>query len=358
MKGRGMPSQSELWKESVPADLIPAAEHLRDSFDQAHFSFGWTTTHLCYWRLHNKTPRLGTRDIQPYLDALNVLKARVGFPPSQRFISLLSKETTPAIFKAFFNFYMDGLKLQIFLIFSALLQIGMRNSNRISKSPIEWARGLSENLIEYYRHRIPLWIKDVCDEHPWDPNEDAEELIFWRKWEAPSFLVMEPSRYMVYDQQRVWERNDPETSSKWLEAFSEDYVLILGMELKDAAGRASLKQAMMPSAEKAAKELQVNQTFNVNGPNARINIGSTDNSTNVFHQNTPFSEMRKAIEAGVADAIERADLLKRLAELEQAKDRKSASERYQAFVTLAANHMTTLGPLLPVLGHWVHSLVA
>lgn len=34
------------------------------------------------------------------------------------------------------------------------------------------------------------------------------------------------------------------------------------------------------------KEPSVSQVFNVNGPNARVNIDSTDNSTNVVHQGT------------------------------------------------------------------------
>jgi hypothetical protein len=238
-----------------------------------------------------------------------------------------------------------------------LLQIGLANRSRILQDPVEWARSLSEDLVNYCRHRIPLWIKDVCDEQPWDPNEATEEQIFWRKWQAPSFLVMEPSRFGVYDPGRTWERNDQETSAKWLEAFSDDYVLILGIELKDAAGTAALKQAMTPTVKDRAKETHVNQTFNVQGPNARVNIDSVDNSTNVVHQGVPFSELRKAIESGVSDGIERATILERLLELERATDRESGAKKYQAFISAAANHMALIGPYLSALGHWVHSLL-
>jgi hypothetical protein len=107
----------------------------------------------------------------------------------------------------------------------------------------------------------------------------------------------------------------------------------------------------------ARKESQVNQVFNVHGPNARVNIDSTDNSTNVVHQGVPFSELRKSIESGVSDGVERTAILQRLSDLEAATDHESGAKRYQAFITAAANHMTLVGPYLPALGNWVHKLL-
>ena len=169
---------------------------------------------------------------------------------------------------------------------------------------------------------------------------------------------MEPSRYGAYDPGHAWERNDQETSAKWLDAFTDDYVLILGIELKNAAGMAALKQAMTPIVEERPKETHVNQTFNVHGPNARVNIDSTDISTNIVNQGIPFSELRKAIESGVADGVERATLLERLTNLEMATDRESGAKRYQAFIASAHHHVALIGPYLPALGHWVHNLAA
>jgi hypothetical protein len=127
--------------------------------------------------------------------------------------------------------------------------------------------------------------------------------------------------------------------------------------------RTSLKEAIARMQHQSAitrnrsKESPMNQTFNVQGPNARVNIDSIDNSTNVVHQVVPFSELREAIESGISDGIERATILERLAELERATDRESGSKKYQAFISTAANHMALIGPYLPALGHWVHSLL-
>jgi hypothetical protein len=119
-----------------------------------------------------------------------------------------------------------------------------------------------------------------------------------------------------------------------------------------------LEKARVQSARVAPhKESSVNQIFNVHGPNARVNIDSTDNSTNVVHQGVPFEEIRKSIEAGVADADERTTMLTALADLQSASDQESGSKRYQAFIASAHHHMALLGPYLPALGHWVHGLM-
>lgn len=120
-----------------------------------------------------------------------------------------------------------------------------------------------------------------------------------------------------------------------------------------------LERARVSSANTPIqKESPMNQTFHVTGTNARVNIQSTDNSTNIVHEGTDFAEIRQVIEQGIADGIERTTLLANLKELEAATDRDSGSTKYQAFIASAANHMTLLGPYLPALGHWVHSLVA
>jgi hypothetical protein len=120
----------------------------------------------------------------------------------------------------------------------------------------------------------------------------------------------------------------------------------------------ALERARIEGTRDAArKESQVSQIFNVHGPNARVNIDSTDNSTNVVHQGVPFSELRKAIESGVLDGVERSAMLQKLSEVEAATDRESGAKKYQDFIATAANHMTLIGPYLPALGHWVHSLL-
>ncbi len=96
--------------------------------------------------------------------------------------------------------------------------------------------------------------------------------------------------------------------------------------------------------------------FNVTGANARVNFGSIDNSTNIVSEQHVFSNLRLAIEKGVADSKERIAILDALARLEKiANDdsgKRSSSDygaAYQNFITSAANHMTLIAPFIPAL---------
>ncbi|MFZ0304900.1 MAG: helix-turn-helix domain-containing protein [Terracidiphilus sp.] len=238
---------AEPWDENVPPDLIPAIKFLRDSFDRAHSTFGLLVTMpLCYSQLHNGAPKSGFDDIDEYIKALVQLKSRIGRDATKRFHDLLTQGTLPAIFKGFFDFYLEGVKVQALLTFHELLGIGRSNEFRLNRSHVEWAEAQTRHLICSQRHCITLWVQYVCDDHPYDPNEDQDEQIFWRKWQAPAFLIMKPSRFGVYDSTRVWERTNSETSSRWLEALADHYVLVLESAVKDAAGHAALELAKQP----------------------------------------------------------------------------------------------------------------
>jgi hypothetical protein len=125
--------------------------------------------------------------------------------------------------------------------------------------------------------------------------------------------------------------------------------------VKEAVARLRHQRA---TVQNRPKEVVVNQTFNATGTNARNNVNSTDNSTNIVHQGVPFAELRNAIESGIEDGTRRAAILETLAYLEAAPDRESGSTRYQQFIAAAADYVTLIGPFLPALGHWVHNLAA
>lgn len=96
-------------------------------------------------------------------------------------------------------------------------------------------------------------------------------------------------------------------------------------------------------------------TYNVSGPNARVNVHSHDHSTNTvtFGSSAPvFGEVRKALEQ-VNDEDARAKLQTSLDALEAAQHTPEYATRFAGFVQLAANWMTILSPLLPALAEHV-----
>lgn len=234
---------AEQWESSVPADLQPAVKHLRKLFDKAHFNFGWTTKNLCFAQIHQS---LQESEHKEHIQALVQLKAYIPPNTRKRFNDGIAQGTLPGTFKAFLDFYVEGLSCQAALIFKELLEIGATHEHRLGISGIDWAQSQTKHLIRYHRHNIVIWVRDVCDEHRYDPNEDMDERIYWRKWQAPTFLVMKPSRFQPYDPTRVWERFDPQTSSQLLEAFADDYVIRLEMEIERQAGQARLEKAKRP----------------------------------------------------------------------------------------------------------------
>jgi hypothetical protein len=92
-----------------------------------------------------------------------------------------------------------------------------------------------------------------------------------------------------------------------------------------------------------------NYNINLHGANARVNIQSTDNSTNTAIADSPFAGIHHAVENGVSDQAQRTHLLGQIEELEKAQDQGSFTKAYQALIASAADHITILTPFLPAL---------
>lgn len=99
-----------------------------------------------------------------------------------------------------------------------------------------------------------------------------------------------------------------------------------------------------------------NYSVSVSGANARVNINSTDFSTNTVQHLSVFSEVRSALEAdGMAfETLMEVDT--RLAEMQAAKDKETFARAYQNFVGAVADHITVVVPFLPALTEMMSKL--
>ena len=86
---------------------------------------------------------------------------------------------------------------------------------------------------------------------------------------------------------------------------------------------------------------------NVTGTNSRVNIGSSDYSTNVVNSGDVFGDMRQAINLGVNDEARRADIVAAIDAAEKAKGTGGFAAAYQSVVSVAADHLGLLLPFLP-----------
>lgn len=93
--------------------------------------------------------------------------------------------------------------------------------------------------------------------------------------------------------------------------------------------------------------------YSANGPNARINIGATDNSTNIAGDRSVFNEIRRALKSSDIPVDEVNQILIRLDDLEQKAGSGPFNEAFKSFIESGAKWMGVLGPYLPALTKWL-----
>lgn len=104
-----------------------------------------------------------------------------------------------------------------------------------------------------------------------------------------------------------------------------------------------------PMTNSEVGETKLTQNIHLHGDNPRINLNSTDNSTNIASvSNDLFVQMHEKTRS-ITDETERKDIVARLDELEKARGSAGFLQAYQSFMASAANHMTVFGPFLPAL---------
>ena len=107
--------------------------------------------------------------------------------------------------------------------------------------------------------------------------------------------------------------------------------------------------AESPRSPRPAAEPQV--VYNLIGPNARVNIQSSDSSTNVVSVESVvlFDNLREVIRKSSLDSTIAGQLIQNVRAMQSAVGTKTFAERYKEFIAVAADHMTLVAPFLPAL---------
>jgi hypothetical protein len=86
------------------------------------------------------------------------------------------------------------------------------------------------------------------------------------------------------------------------------------------------------------------------GNHSKLNIQSPDYSQQIStNYSAFFNELRTAITENISDEIKRQELIVNVNDMESKQGTNAFIELYQKFMASAANHMTVIGPFLPVL---------
>ena len=96
-----------------------------------------------------------------------------------------------------------------------------------------------------------------------------------------------------------------------------------------------------------------NYTVQVTGSNSRVNIGSTDRSTNIVVEGDVFGNLTAALRKDVRPGPELDRLVAAIEEMRAQQKTPSFASAYQKFVSISADHIGIIAPFLPALANFI-----
>jgi hypothetical protein len=84
----------------------------------------------------------------------------------------------------------------------------------------------------------------------------------------------------------------------------------------------------------------------VTGANSRVNVNSTDNSTNITTRGSVFNEIRKAVRRDISDDAVRSEIERQIVGLENAKNKIDFTTGLQGLMADAGKFVSVLSPFL------------
>jgi hypothetical protein len=107
-------------------------------------------------------------------------------------------------------------------------------------------------------------------------------------------------------------------------------------------------QVKVKRTSQIRKSASTSIVYNINGPNAKVNIDTHDQSINNVNI-SPDDLFQKLVYLATEQAEANKELLVHISEMKATVDTPSFVEKYQNFITSAANHITIFAPLIPAL---------
>ena len=220
------------WEKRVPYRLLPAVEQIRDSFREAEWKSNWTTQAWCYALLH-PDDKLAFEKAMELTATLEVLQASLKPAALHLVQHHLKLGTPPAMLKAFLDIHAEVMSARIQATFYLLFELAVAHPAQMPAAPANWAAWQVCSLIRLAKRQIGLWLKCCCDIQQFDPDDRSDEYIFWRKWQSPMFVSMQPGLgKRPFDPSRIWEREDLERSGEVIDHFERYFVVYLETALK------------------------------------------------------------------------------------------------------------------------------
>lgn len=111
-----------------------------------------------------------------------------------------------------------------------------------------------------------------------------------------------------------------------------------------------LRQTNLYKVEKGEAPVEREHSINIGQITGKVNINSTDNSTNISVESSPiFNGLIEAISKSSIEANEKSQILAKVEAMKQAEGSSGFLQKYKDFMQNAANHMTVISPFIPAL---------
>ena len=111
-----------------------------------------------------------------------------------------------------------------------------------------------------------------------------------------------------------------------------------------------LKQTHLYKIEKGEIPVEKESSINIHQGSGKININSTDNSTNITIESSPiFAMITEAVTNSSIGTNEKEKLLNCIEAMKKTKGKPTFVDSYKDFIQNAANHMSVVSPFIPAL---------
>lgn len=183
----------------------------------------------------------------------------------------------------------------------------------------------------------------------------AKDIVILKKQNGEEFSGIKASvqkeRIFISDSKLPIEEGD-RLIRKLSNGLEESYIIIdRGYYEKFGSIDAHYQCDVQKESSRQYKEWASNVTNHFYGPNSRVNIGSTDNSSNInnVNQSNVFDELRAVISESISSENDSKILIELVDRMEETQGTPGFIDKYKRFMDAAATHITVISPLLPAL---------
>lgn len=284
------------WESFVPVALKDHVAALREREKEALSNCFTVTSEACRILLHEQTDAYAEWDLP-----LQQIKVYAGIGATHRFKQLIEKRNPPALFRAFWDLYMECMEPWFGNVFDGFLSIARSNASLLTEAPIAW----TNQQCDLFRRSLPYygwkWAVRACGKECSDgPEVDELLALAKREGEEDHFSLLQEVSQLPWlvaidihrpgnnADRKAWDRMSISETHSFLKHCESLHQSHLWAILRDKKQNALIAEAQIPVS-------QMNSTDQLNKPDAASNSAASSplsgrEMVTATEQRSPFPE--------------------------------------------------------------------